>query len=109
MRLQDLLVNSGDDCCGECAECEQLASNALLLGRVRMRCRPERDLMVSRVPFAPGGRAAGWFVTVSTDASHAIAEATLADMLEREKRQKEKFAALLEVSHAVVNSLDLNT
>ncbi|MCC6650007.1 MAG: GAF domain-containing protein, partial [Candidatus Eisenbacteria bacterium] len=34
---------------------------------------------------------------------------TLADMLEREKRQKEKFAALLEVSHAVVNSLDLNT
>ena len=29
-------------------------------------------------------------------------------MLAREKRQNEKFAALLAVSHAVVNTLDLN-
>ncbi len=83
--------------------------HALELDRVRLRARPDRELVVSRVPFAPGGRVQGWFVSFSTDASQAFAEATLAEMLEREKRQKEKFGALLEVSHAVVNSLDLNT
>ncbi len=38
----------------------------------------------------------------------ATAADTFAELLEREKHQKEKFAALLTVSHAVVNSLDLN-
>jgi len=38
-----------------------------------------------------------------------IAEATANEMFEREKRQKEKFAALIAVSHAVMSTLDLNT
>jgi signal transduction histidine kinase/CheY-like chemotaxis protein len=36
-------------------------------------------------------------------------EASLSEQLQREITQKEKFAALLTVSHAVVNTLDLNT
>jgi signal transduction histidine kinase/ActR/RegA family two-component response regulator len=40
--------------------------------------------------------------------SPALAEASASEMLAREKRQNEKFAALLAVSHAVVNTLDLN-
>ena len=36
-------------------------------------------------------------------------EASLSERLQREITQKEKFAALLTVSHAVVNTLDLNT
>ena len=40
--------------------------------------------------------------------SPALAEPSASEMLAREKRQNEKFAALLAVSHAVVNTLDLN-
>ena len=40
--------------------------------------------------------------------SPALGEASTSEMLAREKRQNEKFAALLAVSHAVVNTLDLN-
>ncbi len=40
--------------------------------------------------------------------SPAQIEAPMGEMLAREKRQNEKFAALLAVSHAVVNTLDLN-
>jgi len=40
--------------------------------------------------------------------SPALGEASASEMLAREKRQNEKFAALLAVSHAVVNTLDLN-
>ena len=105
MRLPELLA--GEPRC--CDRDGDHTSEALELDRVRLRIRPDRELMVSRVPFAPNGALCGWFVSFSADASQAIADATLADMLEREKRQKEKFAALLEVSHAVVNSLDLNT
>ncbi len=105
MRLPELLA--GEPRC--CEREDGHTSEALELDRVRLRIRPDRELMVSRVPFAPNGTLCGWFVSFSADASQAIADATLADMLEREKRQKEKFAALLEVSHAVVNSLDLNT
>jgi signal transduction histidine kinase/CheY-like chemotaxis protein len=36
-------------------------------------------------------------------------EASLEELLEREMWQKDKFAALLAVSHAVINTLDLNT
>ena len=79
------------------------------LERVRLRSQPGRGLLVSRVPFAPGGPCAGWFVTLSPDALPVIAEASLGELLEREKRQKEKFAALLTISNAVVNTLDLNT
>ena len=42
-------------------------------------------------------------------ATMLIAEATANEMFEREKRQKDKFAALLTVSHAVMGTLDLNT
>lgn len=38
-----------------------------------------------------------------------LSEASFNAVLERERHQKEKFAALLTVSHAVVNSLELNT
>ncbi|MFN8587863.1 MAG: ATP-binding protein [Candidatus Eisenbacteria bacterium] len=108
MRLPELFVGK-EDCCDHSPGDGAHDEHALELDRARLRSAPERELVVSRVPFAPAGRLHGWFVSFSTDASQALAEATLADMLEREKRQNEKFAALLEVSHAVVNSLDLNT
>jgi len=37
----------------------------------------------------------------------AISDASLSELLRYEMSQKEKFAALLTVSHALVNSLDL--
>jgi signal transduction histidine kinase/ActR/RegA family two-component response regulator/PAS domain-containing protein len=82
--------------------------DSVRLGRVRLRGRPREDLLASRLPFSSGGRVLGWFFTFSPGGSRDIADASMSEMLDREKRQNEKFAALLAVSHAVVNTLDLN-
>ena len=88
-------------------ETERPASRLLRLDRVRFRCRPERELLLSRVPFTPAGKPMGWFLMLARDAAEVLTEASLSEMLEREKQQKSRFAALLTVSHAVTNSLDL--
>ncbi len=81
---------------------------SLQLARVRPSRAPEVELLCSRVPFNPDGRAAGWFFTFATRPSESLAEVTLSERLEQEMRQKEKFAALLKVSRAVINTLELN-
>ena len=68
-----------------------------------------RALLATRTPVSDHDATAGSYVTLSPEQETAARESSLAEMLEREKHQKEKFAALLTVSHAVVNSLDLNT
>ncbi|HEV2106480.1 MAG TPA: ATP-binding protein [Candidatus Eisenbacteria bacterium] len=78
------------------------------LARVRLAGRPDRELLSSRVPFSPGGRRMGWFLTFSPEPHEVIAEASLSELLERQKGQNEKFAALLTVSRAVVNTLELD-
>jgi signal transduction histidine kinase/ActR/RegA family two-component response regulator/PAS domain-containing protein len=88
-------------------ETERSRSRLLRLDRVRLKRRPDRELLLSRVPFSPAGKPMGWFLTLARDAAEVITEASLSEMLEREKQQKSKFAALLTVSHAVTNSLDL--
>ena len=82
--------------------------NHLQLGHVRLLVDSDRQLLASRVPFSPGGAYAGCFITLSTEAAELVPEASFSELLEREKRQKEKFAALLTVSNAVVNTLDLD-
>ncbi len=81
---------------------------SLQLARVRPARDPEAELLCSRVPFNPDGRSAGWFFTFATRPRESLAEVTLSERLEQEMRQKEKFAALLTVSRAVIDTLDLN-
>jgi len=82
--------------------------DAMRFGRLVPRDRPGETLLATRMPFSPGGRIAGWFFTFTPDDANALVDASMTEMLAREKRQNEKFAALLAVSHAVVNTLDLN-
>jgi signal transduction histidine kinase/ActR/RegA family two-component response regulator len=109
MRLRELLA---EDSAGAVTSLTTAPSEGddggIRLGRVALRGLPREDLLASRMPFSPGGRIVGWFFTFSPDTSHALVEASMSEMLAREKRQNEKFAALLAVSHAVVNTLDLN-
>ena len=88
-------------------ETERSRSRLMRLERIRLKRRSDREVLLSRVPFSPGGKPAGWFLTLARDAAEVLTEASLAEMLEREQQQKTKFAALLAVSHAVTNSLDL--
>ena len=81
---------------------------SIQLARVRLAERPESELLVTRVEFFEAGELAGWFLTLSPNATEVLADASLSEMLRHEMSQKEKFAALLTVSHAVVNTLDLN-
>jgi signal transduction histidine kinase/CheY-like chemotaxis protein len=78
-------------------------------GRVRMAGRREIDVFASSRTFELRGRPAGWFVTITPEPDVAFANPTMVELLQREKSQKDKFAALLTVSHTVVNSLELGT
>jgi signal transduction histidine kinase/CheY-like chemotaxis protein/PAS domain-containing protein len=97
----------------ELLEGEPGAPPGTLLGTlpegVRLRSQPDRLLRVSQVPFSAGGSSTGWLVTLTPETHGTLSEDSLAELLEREKLQKQKFAALLTVSHAVINTLDLNT
>ncbi len=81
----------------------------LHLVRFAFQSAPGRTVLATRVEFKLEGRTEGVFVALSPHVAEALADASLADLVQREARQKEKFAALLAVSHAVVNSLDLDT
>jgi signal transduction histidine kinase/PAS domain-containing protein len=78
-------------------------------GRVRLASVPDLELIASARAFAVGGARLGWFVMLLREPDLMAAAPDVADMLERETRQKEKFAALLAVSHTVVTTLELDT
>ncbi|HTK31465.1 MAG TPA: ATP-binding protein [Candidatus Saccharimonadaceae bacterium] len=82
--------------------------SGLRLVRARLAHAPDEELLCSRIEFAHAGFA-GWFVTLRPNPASAIADDELSDLLRREMAQKEKFAALLTVSHAIVHSLELKT
>ncbi len=77
--------------------------------RVTLRGAPGRVLVATRTPGRESDPAAPGYVSLVPEPAADAPESSLSELLEREKHQKEKFAALLTVSHAVVNSLDLNT
>src|SRR6185503_15525263 len=64
-------------------------------GRVRLLARPDRDLLASAVGFEATDRPTGWFVVLHSDPDRVLSDPSLAEVLQREKRQKDQFAALL--------------
>jgi signal transduction histidine kinase/CheY-like chemotaxis protein/PAS domain-containing protein len=78
-------------------------------GRVTLRDRPGVQLLASGIPIVLRGALVGWYLSLSPEPDRAFGDPSMAELLQREKSQKDKFAALLTVSHAVVNSLELNT
>jgi signal transduction histidine kinase/ActR/RegA family two-component response regulator len=76
--------------------------------QVVLRGRPGEVVTATRVPIVLGVPSEGWLVHLAPEAPPVPADPTLHVLLEREKLQKEKFAALLTVSHAVMGTLDHN-
>jgi signal transduction histidine kinase/CheY-like chemotaxis protein len=77
-------------------------------GRVRMEAGSEAELRITGSPFLDQGALAGWYLRFSSDPDPAFADPSMQELVERVSREKERLAALLSVSHAVVNSLDLD-
>ena len=88
---------------------ETAAEGPPRLEHLRFTARPEMELTGARCDFNHPIVPDGWFLVISSHSVQASDQASLNARLQNEITQKEKFAALLTVSHAVVNSLDLNT
>jgi PAS domain S-box-containing protein len=77
-------------------------------GRVRVGAE-QAELLISGTPFLDRERHAGWYLRFNSEPDLAFADPSIQQLVERVSREKERLAALLTVSHAVVNSLDLDT
>jgi signal transduction histidine kinase/PAS domain-containing protein len=78
-------------------------------GRVRVRSLAEGERLASAVRFETGEKPAGWLLVLHPAPDRMLSDPSLGEAFQREKRQKEQFGALLTVSHAVINSLELKT
>ena len=106
--MQDLLAPSSRGVVRMLLSEESALEGLLPLGRVQFESAPEREWLAVAIPFVVAGRSPGALLALSPDPSALDAEASITALLAREKRQNEKFAALLTVSHAVANSLELD-
>ena len=77
-------------------------------GRVRLGATPDTELLLTGSQFLDGGEPAGWYLRFNPDPDLSFADPSLNGLVAQVKREKERLAALLTVSHAVVNSLDLD-
>ena len=79
--------------------------DAFQLDRVNLAAVPGVEFLASWIPVARPGRPGEWLLRLASGTNGALE--ALGERLRQEKTQNEKFAALLTVSNAVVNSLDL--
>ena len=79
---------------------------ALQLARVSLAALPGGEYLVSWMRCSPPGRPRGWLLRLASRPAGALE--ALGDRLCQEESQKDKFAALLTVSNAVVGSLELD-
>lgn len=77
-------------------------------GRVRLLANPQAELLLTGSQFLDRGRHAGWYLRFNPDPDFAFADPSVHALVERVRREKDRLAALLTVSHAVVNSLELD-
>ena len=77
-------------------------------GRVRVLSNPAAELLITGSQFLDDGAHAGWYLRFNTDPDLAFADPSVHGLVERVRREKDRLSALLTVSHAVVNSLELD-
>jgi signal transduction histidine kinase/CheY-like chemotaxis protein len=77
-------------------------------GRVRLARDAATELLVTASQFLDRGVHAGWYLRFNPDPDLTFADPSVHSLVARVKREKERLAALLTVSHAVVNSLELD-
>src|SRR5262249_12693228 len=87
---------------------EQGISAGAQFGRVRLLSNPDVELLITGSQYLDQGVHGGWYLRFNPDPDLAFADPSLLGLVDRVRREKDRLAALLTVSHAVVNSLELD-
>ena len=77
-------------------------------GRVRLATGCQAELLITGGPFLDQDGVAGWQLQFNGDPDLAFADPSIQTLVARVRGEKERLSALLTVSHAVINSLDLD-
>src|SRR5262249_11903962 len=77
-------------------------------GRVRLLANPDGELLMTGSQYLDQGVHGGWYLRFNSDPDLAFADPSVQGLVDRVRREKDRLAALLTVSHAVVNSLELD-
>ena len=107
--IADLIDDAGGEWLRRQLRSDQGPRAGARFGRVRMSAGSDSELLITGSPFLDQGVLAGWYLRFNSDPDLAFADPSIQGLVERVSREKERLAALLTVSHAVVNSLDLDT
>jgi signal transduction histidine kinase/CheY-like chemotaxis protein len=107
--IGDLLDDSGREWLQRQLRADQGDQAGARFGRTRVASAAPAEMLITGSPFLVGGRLAGWYLRFNNKADLAFADPSIHQLVDRVSREKERLAALLTVSHAVVNSLDLDT
>ena len=107
-RVTELLSDEGWDWLRRQLRVDRGIRAGAQFGRVRLSSNPATELLITGSQFLDGGAHAGWYLRFNPDPDLAFADPSVHGLVARVKREKERLAALLTVSHAVVNSLELD-
>jgi signal transduction histidine kinase/ActR/RegA family two-component response regulator len=106
--ILDLLSGEGREWVGRQLRSEQGARAGAQFGRVRFGLQPGAELLLTGSRYLERGVHAGWYLRFNPDPDFAFADPSVHELTARVRGEKERLAALLTVSHAVVHSLDLD-
>ncbi len=106
--VTELLTEAGREWVRRQLRSDQGPRAGAQFGRVRLAATPGTELLLTGSQFLDQGAPAGWYLRFNPDPDLAFADPSVHGLVARVKREKERLAALLTVSHAVVNSLDLD-
>ena len=87
---------------------DQGISAGAQFGRVRLLSNPNAELLITGSQYLDQGILGGWYLRFNPDPDLAFTDPSLLGLVDRVRREKDRLAALLTVSHAVVNSLELD-
>jgi signal transduction histidine kinase/CheY-like chemotaxis protein len=108
LSVAELLSDEGRDWLQRQLRSEDGARAGAQFGRARLASDPRAELMITGSQFLDRGRPAGWYLRFNPDPDLSFADPSVHGLVARVKREKERLAALLTVSQAVVNSLELD-
>ena len=106
--VTELLAAAGRDWVLRQLRAERGIRAGAQFGRVRLQATPDTELLLTGSQFLDRGEHAGWYLRFNPDPDLAFADPSVHGLVAQVKREKERLSALLTVSHAVVNSLDLD-
>jgi signal transduction histidine kinase/ActR/RegA family two-component response regulator/PAS domain-containing protein len=105
-RLKDILDPVAHAEFLERLESAHVQEDELQLMQLALTALPGAEFLASWIRYAPPGRPRGWLVRLASGPATTLE--AMGERLRQATTQKEKFAALLTVSNAVVNSLELD-